>query len=80
MDREARAAEVLRSFYGISTAVVLGTGLGVMEREMDIHEAFPYAKIPGFPQSTVKGHAGRLLMGLLGGRQVLVMSGRFHLY
>jgi len=30
MDREARAAEVLRSFYGISTAVVLGTGLGVM--------------------------------------------------
>lgn len=80
MDRETRAAEVLRSFHGISTAVVLGTGLGIMEREMDIHEAFPYAKIPGFPQSTVKGHAGRLLMGLLGGRQVLVMSGRFHLY
>jgi purine-nucleoside phosphorylase len=80
MDRETRAAEVLRSFSGIRTAVILGTGLGVMEREIDIREAFPYAKIPGFPESTVTSHSGRLLAGTLGGKSVLVMSGRFHLY
>ena len=80
MDRENRAAEVLQSFLGIRTAIILGTGLGAMERDFDVHEAIPYAKIPGFPRSTVTGHSGRLLAGTLGGRQVLVMSGRFHLY
>ena len=79
MDRETRAAEVLRTFSDIRTAVILGTGLGVMEREIDIREAFPYAKIPGFPASTVDSHSGRLLKGSLGGNDVLVMSGRFHL-
>lgn len=80
MDRETRAAEILQSFRGISTAVILGTGLGVMEHEMETRESYPYAKIPGFPQSTVKSHSGRLLAGRLGGADVLVMSGRFHLY
>lgn len=80
MDRESKAAEVLRSCQGIPTAVILGTGLGVMEREIEIRESFPYAKIPGFPRSTVTSHSGRLHAGTLGGRQVLVMSGRFHLY
>jgi purine-nucleoside phosphorylase len=80
MEKESRAAEALSTFQGAHTAVILGTGLGIMEREIDIHEAIPYAKIPGFPESTVMGHSGRLLRGTLGGKNVVAMSGRFHLY
>lgn len=80
MVREKKAAEVLRQFEGVPAAIILGTGLGIMEQSIDIHESFPYSKIPGFPASTVTGHSGRLLKGRLGSRDVLVMSGRFHLY
>jgi len=80
VDEDRRAAETLGAFYGIETALILGTGLGVMERAIDIRQSHPYAKIPGFPRSTVAGHAGRLLLGRLAGRDVIVMSGRFHLY
>ncbi|HVN71313.1 MAG TPA: purine-nucleoside phosphorylase [Desulfomonilia bacterium] len=80
MERELKATQALDTFQGIRTAVILGTGLGIMEREIDIHEEIPYAKIPGFPVSTVASHSGRLLRGTLGGRDVAVMSGRFHLY
>jgi purine-nucleoside phosphorylase len=80
MDKETRAAEALGAFQGARAAVILGTGLGIMEKEIDIHEAIPYSKIPGFPESTVTSHSGRLLRGSLGGKDVVVMSGRFHLY
>ena len=80
MDKETRAAEALGAFQGARAAVILGTGLGIMEREINIHEALPYSKIPGFPESTVTSHSGRLLRGSLGGKDVVVMSGRFHLY
>lgn len=80
MDRESRAAEILGDFRGIPAAIILGTGLGVMEQAMDVHAAVPYDRIPGFPVSTVSGHAGRLLKGRLGGKEVLIMSGRVHLY
>ena len=80
MDKETRAAEALSSFQGARAAVILGTGLGIMEKEINIHEAIPYSKIPGFPESTVTSHSGRLLRGSLGGKDVVVMSGRFHLY
>ncbi|MGD0822386.1 MAG: purine-nucleoside phosphorylase [Desulfomonilia bacterium] len=80
MDKETRAAEALGSFQGARAAVILGTGLGIMEKEINIHEAIPYSKIPGFPESTVTSHSGRLLRGSLGGKDVVVMSGRFHLY
>ncbi|MGO9145440.1 MAG: purine-nucleoside phosphorylase [Desulfomonilia bacterium] len=80
MDKETRAVEALGSFQGARAAVILGTGLGIMEREINIHEAIPYSKIPGFPESTVTSHSGRLLRGTLAGKDVVVMSGRFHLY
>ena len=80
MDRETSAAEALSSFQGAQAAVILGTGLGIMERHIDIHDSRPYSEIPGFPHSTVTGHSGRLLKGRLGEKDVLVMSGRFHLY
>jgi len=61
-------------------AVVLGTGLGGLAREIDVEATVEYADIPGFPLSTVESHAGRLLFGTFGGRTVVAMQGRFHRY
>jgi len=64
----------------IKTAVILGSGLGgLVESVKDKHE-IPYTEIPHFPVSTVKGHGGKLILGKLDGRDVLVMQGRFHFY
>lgn len=60
--------------------IILGSGLGDLAHMMDADLVIPYAEIPGFPRSTVKGHAGQLLFGLLQGRYVMMMSGRFHYY
>ena len=61
-------------------ALVLGTGLGDLARTIDIEAAVSYADIPGFPLSTVESHAGRLLIGRLGGKPIVAMQGRFHRY
>ncbi len=61
-------------------ALVLGTGLGDLATTIDIEAAVPYADIPGFPLATVETHAGRLLIGRLGGRPIVAMQGRFHRY
>jgi purine-nucleoside phosphorylase len=61
-------------------AIVLGTGLGALGREIDVETTVDYADIPGFPLSTVESHSGRLLCGTLGGRTVVAMQGRFHRY
>ena len=61
-------------------AVILGTGLGGLVQEIDLATEIPYEDIPGFPLSTVESHAGRLLLGTLGGKQVVAMQGRFHRY
>jgi len=61
-------------------AVVLGSGLGFLAEEVKDAARIPYAKIPGFPQPGVQGHAGELVIGTLDGVQVLMQSGRFHLY
>jgi len=76
------AAEVVRSRFAREpdVAIVLGTGLGGLAREIDVATAVEYAEIPGFPLSTVESHAGRLLCGTLGGKTVVAMQGRFHRY
>ena len=61
-------------------AIILGTGLGRLGDEIEIEQAIPYAEIPNFPVSTVEGHNGKLLLGRLGGKEVLAMQGRFHFY
>jgi purine-nucleoside phosphorylase len=61
-------------------AVILGTGLGGLGREIELRAEVPYADIPGFPEPTVVSHTGRLLFGSLAGRDVVAMEGRFHLY
>lgn len=60
--------------------LILGTGLGQLAEEMDIETTISYAKIPHFPVSTVESHAGKLLFGTLGGKEVVAMQGRFHYY
>ncbi|MEW6724351.1 MAG: purine-nucleoside phosphorylase [Bacillota bacterium] len=60
--------------------LILGSGLGSLAREVEVESEIPYAEIPGFPRSTVLGHAGRLLVGHLEGRAVAVFQGRFHVY
>ena len=61
-------------------ALVLGTGLGGLAGEIAGNAAIGYEDIPGFPLSTVETHAGRLLLGTLGGKRVVAMQGRFHRY
>lgn len=61
-------------------ALVLGSGLGFLEEKVEAPVRIPYEDIPGFPRPTVPGHEGRLVSGRLSGREVLVQSGRFHMY
>jgi len=61
-------------------ALILGSGLGNLATEIAEPTVIPYAEIPHFARSTVKGHAGRLVIGLLENVPVVAMQGRFHLY
>ena len=63
-----------------SVGIILGTGLGGLVKEINIIDSIPYEEISNFPVSTVKGHSGRLILGELGGKQVVAMQGRFHFY
>ena len=63
-----------------SIGVVLGSGLGAFADELTDRIDIPYADIPGWPHSTAVGHAGKLIIGKLGGLDVAVMAGRAHLY
>jgi purine-nucleoside phosphorylase len=69
-----------RSTLVPEVAIILGTGLGGLAREVTAEAEIAYGEIPGFPLSTVETHAGRLLLGRLGGRPVVAMQGRFHRY
>ena len=60
--------------------IILGTGLGRLADQMDVHTKLAYGDIPHFPVSTVESHDGHLLFGTLGGKQVVAMQGRFHYY
>jgi purine-nucleoside phosphorylase len=60
--------------------IVLGTGLGGLVAEIDVKCTLDYKDIPNFPVSTVESHSGKLIFGLLGGKMVVAMQGRFHYY
>lgn len=60
--------------------LILGSGLGVLAKEIQEPIKVPYRDIPGFPVSTVEGHAGQLVFGTLNGASVVAMQGRFHFY
>ncbi len=60
--------------------IVLGSGLGAAADAIADPAIIPYAEIPHFPQSTVEGHSGRIVAGLLGGAPCVIMQGRVHFY
>lgn len=60
--------------------IVLGSGLGAFAEQIEGATAIPFAEIPHFPQSTVPGHSGRLVIGTIAGTAVAVMQGRVHAY
>lgn len=76
------AANFLKSKFSQQPEVglILGSGLGVLGDEIENAVKIPYSNIPNFPVSTVEGHAGQLVFGLLNGVYVLAMQGRFHYY
>ena len=61
-------------------ALVLGSGFNHVLREFDEDAEIPYARLPGFPKTSVSGHDGKLVLGRLGGTPALVLSGRAHFY
>lgn len=60
--------------------IILGSGLGGLADHIEVVCAMDYCDIPNFPVSTVEGHKGRLIMGMLAGKAVVAMQGRFHYY
>jgi len=70
-DRHANLVEV---------GVILGSGLGGFIEHVEISIDIPYTEIPHFPVSTVEGHSGKLILGKVGDKTVVVMAGRFHYY
>ncbi len=76
-----KAAEAVKmAVGGADVAVILGTGLGGFETLLTDAKEITYRDVPGFPLSTVQGHAGKFVAGFIGGRRVLVMAGRAHSY
>jgi purine-nucleoside phosphorylase len=61
-------------------AIILGSGLGKLADEVKVDVSISYEDIPGFPVSTVQGHSGKLILGVLGGKKVVIMKGRVHYY
>jgi purine-nucleoside phosphorylase len=76
------AAEFIKSKYAhtVKTAVVLGSGLGAFADDLQNAVRIPYEEIPHFARSTVEGHAGKLVLGVIGGAHIAVQQGRFHYY
>jgi len=60
--------------------VVLGSGLGAFADTLESPTVIPYTDIPGWPQSTAAGHAGKLVVGDIDGLPIAVLAGRAHLY
>lgn len=81
-DRVQAAARAIQQKSSLkpAAAIILGTGLGGLAKEIKAETVIPYEEIPGFPLSTVETHAGRLILGRLGGKPVVAMQGRFHRY
>ena len=78
----AQSVQAIRTKTGFrpELGIILGTGLGKLAQDVKADAVVPYEEIPHFPIPTVESHRGRLILGTLNGRAVVVMQGRFHLY
>lgn len=82
-DAATRSAEPVRDRIGDfrpDIAIILGSGLGGLVDHFENEVRVPFADVPGFPEATVIGHAGALVAGRLGGKNVIALAGRFHMY
>ncbi len=82
-DQVTEAAELLKAILGAYSpriGIVLGSGLGAVAKAVSEPMVVPYAEIPHFPRSTVAGHSGRIVAGLLGSVPIAMMQGRVHFY
>jgi purine-nucleoside phosphorylase len=82
LGKTTEAAAYLKSRTRVkpSLGIILGTGLGRLAQEIDSEATLSYEEIPHFVRSTVETHAGKLIFGKLGGKDVMAMQGRFHFY
>lgn len=81
MQRIEKAAQVIKEACGdANIGVILGSGLGDYAQALEDERHIAYADVPGFPVSTVPGHAGVWYTGTLKGKRVCMMRGRFHYY
>lgn len=82
LDKIRNTTEFIKSKIDTSPeiGIILGTGLGGLVKEIEIKHILPYDTIPNFPVSTVEGHSGKLIFGVLGGKNIVAMQGRFHYY
>jgi purine-nucleoside phosphorylase len=69
-----------KGFENPEIGIILGTGLGQLIDEIEILKEASYNHIPNFPTATVEFHKGKLIYGMLEGKKVIVMQGRFHIY
>jgi purine-nucleoside phosphorylase len=82
LEQIAAAKQYIQGFSAIRplAGIILGSGLGGLVADITDRVEIPYADIPHFPESTVEGHQGRLILGNMQGRPVVAMAGRFHYY
>ncbi len=82
LDKINQTATYIREKTNFSPeiGIILGSGLGGLVNEIETLHSIPYTSIPHFPISTVKGHGGKLIFGMLGGKKVIALQGRFHFY
>ena len=80
--RIAALADAVRARTALvpELGIVLGSGLGGLADDLEDAVAIPFADLPGWPPATAPGHIGRLLLGTLAGRKVVMLQGRFHMY
>jgi purine-nucleoside phosphorylase len=74
------AAVRARTPLAPEVGIVLGSGLGGLADDLEEAVAIAFEELPGWPAATAPGHVGRLLLGTLAGRPVVLLQGRFHLY
>lgn len=82
-DAAREAADVIRARLKVNDpvcAIVLGSGLGGLADKITQPRTLAYAEIPGFHATHVVGHKGQVIAGTLGGREVIALAGRFHMY
>jgi purine-nucleoside phosphorylase len=82
-DAAKRSADAIRARVGDAVpeiGIVLGSGLGGLVNDIENAVRVPFSEVPGFPIATVVGHAGALVWGTFGGKTIVALAGRFHMY